>query len=91
MTDPTLSYQVTLKDVATELGNKLDKNTDSIHALELTLARIQPLSDQSADHEARLRVIESGVVRLRYIFGAVGVSAGGISGWLSSLVIHVHH
>lgn len=85
--DPALSYVVTLKDVATDLGNRLDRNTEAVHAIQLVLAAVQPVTVQTADHEARIRTLE----QFRYLLAGFGITAGGISGWLSTVIIHAIH
>jgi hypothetical protein len=91
MTDSGTTYVVTLKDVANDLATRMDRTTEAVHQLELTLATIQPLTSQTADHEARIRVIEASVTRFKYIFSSIGIVAGGLSGWITNVITNVHH
>jgi hypothetical protein len=90
MATPYPSPPVTPGDVYTELiGMRADIRmllTESA----LNKAHNTSLDSLHGDHEIRLRRIETDVIRIRAIATTIATIAGVLSGYLSSLAIHLH-
>jgi hypothetical protein len=90
MSTPYPSPPVTPGDVYTELlGMRSDIRT-LITESALNKAHNASLDSLHTDHEIRLRRIETDVIRIRAIAATIASIAGVVSGFLSSLAIHLH-
>lgn len=90
MTTPYPSPPVTPGDVYTELIGMRSDIRMLLTESALNKAHNASLDTLHGDHELRLRRVETDVIRIRAIATTIASIAGLISGYVSSLIVHIH-
>jgi hypothetical protein len=60
---------------------------DDVLELQLSLARMENVPEQIADHETRLRVLEKGMVKLTAILGVAGAVGSALGSVLMKMLV----